>query len=111
MSKSQVPEQFRDYPCEDYFASGFERQGFYSPTEQYALVEKVESLEERKYEEDGVSAEFLSIGGPGVDGILWGYRKNMPGIWAWFPIDGKFRYLAKTVEALLRGWYAGEIRV
>jgi hypothetical protein len=109
---TQIPEKFRDYPCEDYFASGFDKTGFHHPTEQYWFVDKVEDIEELyDEEEDDAPLDFLSIGGPGVDGIRWGYRKNEPGIWAWHPIDGDFDRLADTVQDLLRRWDAGEVQV
>ena len=46
-----------------------------------------------------------------MDGIDWGYRRGQAGLWAWYPTDGEFLWLAPTVEALLQGWLAGTITV
>ena len=45
------------------------------------------------------------------DGINWGYRRGNSGLWAWYPIDAEFRYLAPTTEALLDGWFSGSINM
>jgi hypothetical protein len=53
----------------------------------------------------------VSIGGPGVDGIRWGYRKGTSGIWSWNPISGDFARLADSIDDLIAGWDAGTIKV
>lgn len=61
------------------------------------------------YEESEL--RLLVIGGPGVDGIEWGYRAGQSGVWAYYPFNGEFVWLAPTADALLQGWLSGSITV
>jgi len=54
---------------------------------------------------------FLEVGHAGVDGILIGYRRDLPGIWGYYPIEQEFTLLANTLEGFLSGWNADEISV
>jgi hypothetical protein len=105
-----VPEEYSDYACEEYFAK-YAQEGFLHPTEQYWFVDKADGLEELMDEEEEEPLDFLSIGGPGVDGIRWGYRKEQPGIWSYNPNTGEFNKLADSIDDLLSGWDAGKITV
>ena len=53
---------------------------------------------------------FLAVGRSGVDGIEFGYRKGVAGLWA-YPVDGAFVYMAPTIVRLVSGWSAGELHV
>jgi hypothetical protein len=92
-----------DFDADEYLNSGDYREGVFDEDAQIQLIEPPE----RAIEREG----FLVIGRPGVDGIEWGYRKGMPGIWAYYPIDDEFRRLASDLEQFLDGWYRGEITV
>jgi hypothetical protein len=54
---------------------------------------------------------LLAVGGPGVDGIPWGYRRGEPGLWAYYPIEMEFTYVAATVTALVETWASGKLRL
>ena len=51
---------------------------------------------------DGRSLDFLQIGGPGVDGIAFGYRTGKFGVWAYYPSEGRFELVAKSAQELER---------
>ena len=98
-----IPERFKAYACADYFDSKRFAAGHHDETAHlttfYAAVDVAERLD----------SSFLAVGRPGVDGIEWGYRRGKPGLWAYYPITGEFKYLAPTVAALFEGWYSGRI--
>jgi hypothetical protein len=102
----EVPERWRDYPCEDYFSSPLATEGYWDEPGQLWLIEPYERAEEEP--ESG----FLQVGTPGVDSIGFGYRKGQPGFWALHRmVTGEFQYLAPTVLQFLEGWLAGSITV
>lgn len=96
-----IPDHFKDYRCADYF-SEFTR-GVWSESEQMWLIGSQDKLVER----DG----FLVVGTAGVDGITFGYRLQREGIWAHYPIEDEFRFIARSVSALVDGWLGGSIKV
>lgn len=100
-----VPERWRTFNCEDYFSSVLAQQGYWDEAVQYWHVWSSDRVYER------ADLPLLVIGGPGVDGIDWGYRAGHTGLWAYFPINGEFVWLATTAEALLKGWQSGTITV
>jgi hypothetical protein len=102
---SAMPQRWRAFNCGDYFASDLADRGYYDRESQYQHVWP----RDRIYEDD--QREFLVIGSPGCDGIEWGYRWGMAGIWAWYPIEAEFRRMASDVHGLLDGWLAGTIHV
>jgi hypothetical protein len=100
---SVLPERWRGFRCDDYFASRLATDGHYDTESQYLYVfprHRIHEDEER---------EFLVVGG--CDVCAWGYRRDRTGVWAWYPIDAEFKLLAPGIEALLAGWLAGTIRV
>lgn len=93
------------FPCGDYLDSEWARQGYYDEEAYIFLV--LPALDVRIDDE----LSFLAIGGPGVDGIEWGYRLDEAGIWAYYPIEGTFVPLAESVAGLIERWSSGAIRV
>jgi hypothetical protein len=100
-----VPERWRGFGCSDYFGSALAGQGYWDEGGQYWYVWP----SDRVYEE--ADRPFLVIGGPGVDGIGWGYRDGHTGVWASYPIGRGFVWLAPTADALLQGWRTGAVTV
>lgn len=102
----KVPEQWRDYACGDYFASPLAINGYWDDPGQLWLIEPRERVEEQ------VDAGFLQVGRPGVDGIGFGYRKGLPGFWAFHRmVAHECQYLAPSVQEFLDGWFSGRITV
>ncbi len=99
-----APLRWHEYHCGEYFTSALSEQGYRDEPGQYWYIWPAERI----YEDTDL--QFLVIGGPGVDGIAWGYRRGQAGLWA-YPIDGEFVWLAPTVQALLQGWLSGVISV
>jgi hypothetical protein len=99
-----VPERWRGYPCEDYFSSPLAAEGYWDEPGQLWLIEPAERVEED-------NAGFLQVGRPGVDGIGLGYRIGQRGIWAYYPMEREYRYLAPTVLQFLEGWLSGQLSV
>ena len=100
---SPTPNAWRAYSCDDYFASGLAETGWWDEDAQYWLIEPAARMVE------DVALRFLDIGGPGVDGIRWGYRRGRAGVWAHYPIEGEFVRLADTAMDLMDRWRAGTL--
>jgi len=97
----RIPEQWRDYPCQDYFSSRLAAEGHWDEHAQLWLIEPAERLEE----EDEI--EFLQVGRAGVDGVAFGYRKGDRGFWAFYRNGHPdFQFLAPTIQQFLRNWQA-----
>ena len=101
----KIPERFSDYRCADYFASERFTRGVWSEFEQLWLVVSSDEVVEHP------EREFLVVGRPGVDGIEFGYRRGHDGIWAHYPIEDDFTFVAPSVSALVEGWLGGSIKV
>jgi hypothetical protein len=102
----EMPEQFRGYPCGEYFSSPLAGEGYWDEPGQVWLIEPSGRAEE------DAEAEFLQVGRPGVDSIGFGYRKGQPGFWAFHRMEGgRFQYLAPSVHLFLEGWFSGRITV
>jgi hypothetical protein len=93
------------YACGDYFGSMLASQGLWDEAAQLWLI--VPAAEAQQHQE----MDFLEVGRPGVDGILFGYRKGRPGFWAFYPIEREFQLLAENIQAFLKGWDEGRITV
>lgn len=101
-----VPEQWRDFPCDDYYSSSFATEGYWHKAGQLRLIEPAEHVHEDQ------DAEFLQVGRLGVDSIGLGYRKGQPGFWAFHrTVDRDFQYLAPSIQEFLDGWLGGWISV
>jgi hypothetical protein len=100
-----VPEKWHGYDCSDYFRSPLAHEGWWDDDSQYWYIEPAERVQEDS------ARDFLVIGGPGVDGIKWGYRKGERGIWAHHPIDDEFVLLAESAAELRDGYRSGRITV
>ncbi|MGC1275642.1 MAG: hypothetical protein WBC44_18185 [Planctomycetaceae bacterium] len=101
----EVPVQWREYSCADYFNSSLSDDGFWDEPGQLWLIEPNGRVEEV------VEANFLQVGRPGVDGIGFGYRKGHVGFWAYHPVVDEFQHLAPSVQEFLEGWFDGRITV
>ncbi|PIE07655.1 MAG: hypothetical protein CSA74_05845 [Rhodobacterales bacterium] len=55
--------------------------------------------------------ERLYIGWAGAHGIEFVYRRDRDGIWAFLPVEGEYRHMADTIDAFVKGWSSGQIRV
>jgi len=100
-----IPERFSDYSCADYFDSDtFTRGVWHEPSQLWVIVPADKVAERREL-------EFLVVGRPGCDGIEFGYRKGLDGLWVYYPIGREFRLLAPNVAELVVGWFGGSITV
>jgi hypothetical protein len=100
-----IPDQWQLYNCGDYFGSSLSAQGWWDEPSQCWYIEPADRIHEDE------PREFLIIGRAGVDGILWGYRKGLRGIWAHYPIENDFVLVAKSVLDLRAGYSSGRITV
>lgn len=100
-----VPERWRGFGCSDYFGSALSEHGYWDEAGHYWYIWPFGQV----YEADDL--QLLVIGGPGVDGIDWGYRVGHSGFWAYYPNSREFVWLAPTADALLQGWLSGSITV
>lgn len=53
----------------------------------------------------------MAIGTSGCGGIDFGYRKNNPGIWAYYPTESTFKLMAPTIEELVTDWCSNRLSV
>jgi hypothetical protein len=81
------------------------REGVYSQLEQYWTVRPVDDREKIDF------PGWISIGGPGVDGIQFCCHTENGGIYTYHPIERRFELVAETVADLVDGWQAGRIKV
>ena len=101
----EIPEKWQGYDCGDYYRSPLAQQGWWDEESQYWYIEPAPRVHE------DIAREFLIIGGPGVDGIEWGYRRRHQGLWAHYPIDDEFVLLAGSTSELREGYLSGRITV
>jgi hypothetical protein len=80
-------------------------EGVYCQDSQYWIVRRVDEWEEIDY------PGWISIGGPGVDGIQFCCHAENDGIYTYHPIEGQFDLVAETVADLVDGWQSGRIKV
>jgi hypothetical protein len=80
-------------------------EGYYDKTSQFWIL--------IKKDEWHIDSErnFMVVGGPGVDGIEFGIRKGLEGIWAYYPIDDEYIKVTKSADELIEGWNSGKIKV
>jgi hypothetical protein len=86
---------WRDFPCEDYLASEWADHGCWD-TPFTMILRPATEVELRP------ELGFLLVGGPGCDGIMWGYRIGHPGVWEYDPMSGEFTHRAESVEELVQ---------
>jgi hypothetical protein len=104
-AKPATPKRWLDYNCEDYYSSSLAERGSFDEIAENWDIWPTDQV----YED--TENQYLAVGGPGCDGIVWGYRRGMSGLWVWHPIDEEFQYLAPTVGELLQAWRSGAIKV
>ncbi len=91
------------YPCEDYLASDWSSHGFWDESSQLMFVVPAPEAKVRH------DLAFLVIGRTGCDGTELGYRKGLAGLWAYYPIDDEFEFVAPTIAGMVAGWSSGEL--
>lgn len=57
------------------------------------------------------SRTYVEIGSAGVDGITFVLRPGLLGVYAYYPIEDTFRWVADTGRTLIDGWVNGRIKV
>jgi cell wall assembly regulator SMI1 len=55
--------------------------------------------------------DMYFIGTPHTDGIDFAFQKNNESIFAWFPIEQKFRIIAPNLEQFIIGWLSNDIAI
>jgi len=102
---TRVPDRWREYDCADYFEQGWWEHGHFDEYSQTLVIAPLQEAYEEK------AAEFFAIGRSGGDGIDFGYRKRHSGLWAFYPIEGNFKFMASSVEELIQSWCGGKLSV
>lgn len=95
------PDRWPD--ANEYFR--FYTEGRYDNTAKIGYIYSKEEIRESR---DG---ERLYIGRAGADGIEFVYRRDLPGIWAYYPIDGDLEWKADDIETFEKAWRSGELKV
>jgi hypothetical protein len=101
---------FTQWTCEHYIEalSGFDivtlpKQGYFSEQDQYWIFAPVI--------EWCLRGDWLAVGGPGIDGIVWAVQKEQLGIFAFYPIDKEFVAVAENAPQLIAKWTSGALHV
>jgi hypothetical protein len=105
LERTPRPSNLHGYHCWDYFGDGWAENGHYDPASHCWLIERLSELHPEQ------RLGFFAVGGPGVEGVRFGYRYGHHGIWAYYPREEKFVFAAPTLAALIQGWRAGSITV
>lgn len=92
----RIPTHLANFRCEDYFESAYAAEGLWSEIEQNWLIEPANEIFL------AADSEFLQVGRPGVDGIGFGYRRFLDGLWAFHPQECLFQYLSPDVAGLVK---------
>jgi hypothetical protein len=100
-----IPSHLLEYRCAEYFESKACADGVWDENSYLWVIVASEEIAVRP------DLEFLVIGRPGCDGIEFGYRKGLDGIWAYYPIARQFSLIAPSLSALIDGWLSGELTV
>ncbi len=81
------------------------KNGYFDPKSRYWIIRNKDDWEFDK------KRKFLIFGGPGVDGLEFGIRQDLEGIWVYYYIDNEFVKIAESVADLIEGWTTGRISV
>jgi hypothetical protein len=98
-----IPEQFRDYPCSEYFVDGWSERGHFDEESQTLVIAPLAEA----YEDLDIA--FFAVGRSGCGGIDFGYRRGQAGLWAYYPIDQEFVPIAPTIAELVMQWHSGKV--
>ena len=71
-------------------------------------VQKIPTLQQTY---TGFAAKLMLEDGTTFDGIGFGYRRGEDGIWAYYPMEDTYKYLAPTVARFLDDWFAEKLTV
>lgn len=93
------------YQCSEYANGHWIQTGYFHEQSQTPVIVTGDDC----YEDQEIG--FLAIGHSGCGGIDFGFRQGHKGLWAFYPIDQEFKFMANSVEALARGWCSGELTV
>lgn len=100
-----VPFEHQDYICSEYFSDGWAEDGhFDEPSQTLVIVPVTDAYEDQEH-------GFFAVGRSGGDGIDFGYRKGTPGLWAFYPAEQRFKFMAPSIQALVDGWCSGKLSV
>jgi hypothetical protein len=100
-----ISEPWRKYACDDYFREGWSSRGHFDELSQtWVIVPIVGAYEDAE-------SEFFAVGRSGCGVVDFGDRKGRPELWAYYPIEREFKYMAATVAMLVEGWCSGRLNV
>jgi hypothetical protein len=101
----KLPERWHAYPCDDYFGEGWCERGHFDELSQTWVIVPLTEVYEK------AQLEFLAVGRSGLGGIDFGYRKGQSGLWAFYPIEREFKFMASTVAELVEAWCSHRLSV
>jgi hypothetical protein len=102
---AKMPENYAAYGCQDYFQGAWPVDGYFDEASQTLVIVPLNEIYEI------TESSFLAVGRSGGDGIDFGYRKNFTGLWAFYPIDQEFKFMARGIQELVDGWSSGRLFV
>lgn len=105
LERTPRPPNLHGYHCWDYFGDGWAENGHYDSASHCWLIERLSELHPEQ------RLGFFAVGGPGMDGVRFGYRYGHHGIWAHYPLEDRFVFKAPSLAALIDGWRTGAITV
>jgi hypothetical protein len=99
----QIEELQSKYQCDEYFAQNWHQKGYLDEESQTPVIVPFDETFE------DANSSFFVMGRSGSDGINFGFRPGHPGLWAYYPIEQDFKYMAATIEELVAGWISGKL--
>jgi len=102
---SKIPERYSAYECGDYFEDKWPQEGYFDDASQTLVIVPLDET----YEVE--ESDFFAVGRSGGDGIDFGYRKNRSGLWAFYPIEEEFKFMAASIRVLVDEWCSGRLSI
>ena len=100
------PFRWAEFQCDEYF-----RNGWWDKSKYEGVEDGFSAVSDKTGIYEDVQNDFLAIGWPGIDGVMFGYRRHMAGIWACYPGEKYFREMATDLDGLQDGWTNGPLAV
>ena len=100
------PLRWAEFQCDEYF-----NNGWWDKSKPDEVADSCSAVSDKTGIYEDVQNDFLAIGWPGIDGVMFGYRRHMAGLWACYPGENYFREMADDLDGLQDGWNNGPLAV
>jgi len=88
-----------------YTEMGIPIEGYFDKDAIYWIIRKKDAWK------IDLTRNFMSIGGPGADGIEFGLKKGLIGFWVYYPIDNEYIKVADSFTDFIDKWKNGDLKI